>query len=108
MLNCQPADVPVLVAAKWLKPFGISSPYAVKFIGTVDLLDLGRDRSWLAKASDTVDQFWQKRNAAQKPRRPNLRNGQRSLVLVSDDQDTGVDCNSKSTANWRTLTFRAK
>ena len=91
LLNCQPADVPVLVASKLLKPLGNPSPYAVKFFGTVDLLDLAKDRNWLAKASNTLGQYWQKRNAARKPRRPDVRHGQRSLVLAGDDHAAGAD-----------------
>ena len=90
VLNCQPADVPLLVAAKLLKPLGTPSPYAVKFFGTVDLLELIKDRNWLAKATNTLCQHWQKRNAARKSRQPDLRSSQRSLPLAGDHQAAGV------------------
>jgi hypothetical protein len=66
VLNCQPHDVPALVAAKLLKPLGNPPPNGVKFFATVDVLELVKDRSWLAKVTNTVIQHWQKKNARQK------------------------------------------
>lgn len=91
VLNCQPADVPVLVAAKLLKPLGNPSPYAVKYFGTVDLLELIKDRNWLAKVSNALGQHWQKRNAARKQRQPNLFAAQCHLVLSAVSHKTAGD-----------------
>ena len=54
MLNCQPADVPVLVAARLLKPLGNPPANTVKFFAATDLLELIKDRNWLAKATNTL------------------------------------------------------
>ena len=39
LLGCQPHDVPVLVAAKLLKPLGNLPQNGVKFFATADLLE---------------------------------------------------------------------
>jgi hypothetical protein len=66
VLNCQPHDVPVLVAARLLKPLGNPSPYNVKFFAASELLEQVRDRAWLAKVTNAMNQHWQKRNATKK------------------------------------------
>jgi hypothetical protein len=88
VLNCQPADVPILAAAKLLKPLGNPPANTVKFFGTVDLLELIKDRNWLAKATNTLCQYWQKKNATRKTRRTDLRHGQRSFALADVRHDT--------------------
>ena len=66
MLNCQPHDVPVLVAARLLKPLGNPLPSSVKFFAASELLEQVEDRTWLAKVTNALNQHWQKRNAAKK------------------------------------------
>jgi hypothetical protein len=66
VLNCQSHDVPILVAARLLKPLGNPAQNAVKFFATNELLEQVKDRAWLAKVTNTVNQHWRKRNAAKK------------------------------------------
>jgi len=66
VLNCQPHDVPVLVGAKLLKPLGNPPTNSVKFFATLELLELVKDKSWLAKMTNVLNQHWQKKNAAKK------------------------------------------
>jgi len=66
VLNCQPHDVPLLVSARLLKPLGNPLRNGVKFFATADLLELVRDRTWLAKVTNAVSQHWQKKNAQKK------------------------------------------
>jgi len=68
VLNCQPHDVPVLVAAKLLKPLGNPPANGVKFFATADLLEQVKDRNWLVRVSATIYQHWHKKNAAKKIR----------------------------------------
>ena len=68
VINCQPSDVPILVAARLLKPLGNPPPNSVKFFAASELLELVQDRAWLAKLTNAVNQHWQKRNAAKKNR----------------------------------------
>ena len=66
VLNCQPHDVPILVAARLLKPLGNPSPYNVKFFAASELLEQVKDRTWLAKVTNALNQHWQKKNRSRK------------------------------------------
>jgi hypothetical protein len=66
VLNCQPHDMPILVGARLLKPLGNPPPNSVKFFAASELLELVKDRTWLAKVTNALNQHWQKRNAAKK------------------------------------------
>src|ERR1017187_6632984 len=68
VLNCQPHDVPILVAARLLKPLGNPPPNSVKFFAMLELLEQSKDRTWLAKVTNALNQHWQVRNAARKTR----------------------------------------
>src|SRR5471032_2768687 len=70
VLNCQPHDVPALLAAKLLKPLGNPSPNTIKFFATADLLELMQDRNWLVRVTSTINQHWHNKNARQKNRQP--------------------------------------
>jgi len=63
VLNCQPHDVPILVASRLLKPLGNPPPNSVKYYAALELLELVEDRTWLAKVTNALNQHWQKRNA---------------------------------------------
>jgi len=62
VLNCQPHDVPVLVAARLLKPLGNPLPNTVKYFATADLLEQMKERNWLGRVTTTISQHWQKKN----------------------------------------------
>jgi hypothetical protein len=64
VLNCQPHDVPVLVAARLLRPLGNPLSNCVKYFAASELLEQMADRTWLAKVTNAVNQHWQKKNAA--------------------------------------------
>ena len=66
VINCQPHDVPVLVAARLLKPLGNPAPNAIKFFATSELLELVKDKSWLVKVTNAVNAHWRQQNAAKK------------------------------------------
>ena len=66
VLNCQPHDVPVLVAARLLKPLGNPPLNSVKFFAALEVLEQVRDRAWLAKVTNALNQYWQKKNAAKR------------------------------------------
>jgi hypothetical protein len=50
VLHCQPHDIPVLLRAKLLKPLGAPTAKGTKYFGTREILELGQDRTWLARA----------------------------------------------------------
>ena len=62
VLNCQPHDVPVLVVARLLKPLGNPQPNSVKYFATTEVLELSKDRTWLAKVTNAVSQHWKRKN----------------------------------------------
>jgi len=66
VLNCQVSDVRILVAVKLLKPLGNPPANSVKFFATLELLELVKDRTWLARVTNALNQHWQTKNAAKK------------------------------------------
>lgn len=61
-LNCQTHDIRVLVASKLLKPLGNPPANGQKYFATTDILELAEDRPWLARATNALYQYWQKKN----------------------------------------------
>ncbi len=81
MLGCQPHDVPILVSNRLLKPLGNPPSNGIKFFATADLLELIKDRSWLAKITNTINQHWHRQNSRKKSRPVNgSRNSHSSLL----------------------------
>jgi hypothetical protein len=68
ILNCQPHDIPVLVTARLLKPLGNPPPNAIKFYGTAEVLELTKERTWLAKVTNAINQHWRDHNAGRESR----------------------------------------
>jgi hypothetical protein len=66
VLNCQPHDIPALVTSRLLKPLGNPAQNGIKFFCTVDILELLKDRSWLTKMTNTINQHWHKKNSGKK------------------------------------------
>ena len=66
MLNCQPHDVPILVAARLLKPLGNPPPNSIKFFAVREVLAQAQDRTWLAKVTHALNQHWQRKNSAKR------------------------------------------
>ena len=66
VLNCQTHDVPILVAARLLKPLGNPRANGIKFFATAEMLELTKDKAWLVKVTNAVNQHWQKNNASKK------------------------------------------
>jgi len=84
VLNCQPHDIPALISSRLLKPLGNPAQNGGKFFCTADVLELTKDRAWLVKVTNTINQHWQRQNAHNKCRSVNdLQNGLSSLVASS-------------------------
>lgn len=62
VLNCQTHDLPILIAARLVKPLGNPPPNGIKFFATAEVLESTRDRHWLTKVTATINQHWQKKN----------------------------------------------
>ena len=63
VLNCQPHDIPPLIAARLLKPLGNPAANSFKYFATADLLEQMQDRNWLVRVTNTIYTHWQGRNA---------------------------------------------
>jgi len=66
VLNCQSHDVPVLVAARLLKPLGNPPPNSVKFFAATEVLEQAKDRAWLAKVTNALNQHWRLKNSGRR------------------------------------------
>jgi hypothetical protein len=72
-------------------------PHSVKYFAASELVEQVKDRTWLAKVSNTLNQHWQKKNAAKKICPVNsLQNGHVTANGVSKS-----DRDNSSTANLR-------
>ena len=69
VLNCQAHDVPILVGARLLKPLGNPPPNSVKYFAAIEVLEQAKDRTWLAKVTNALNQHWQNKNAAKRKQR---------------------------------------
>ena len=74
--------MPVLVAAKLLKPLGSPAANASKYFATAELLEMTGDRSFLAKITNTISRHWQEKNARKKSAQEQL-GGDAPLSLVA-------------------------
>jgi len=83
LLNCQAHDVPVLVVARLLKPLGNPQPNSVKYFATLEILELAKDRSWLAKMTNAVSQHWKQKNRGKSgcPRFATVENQSPEIVM---------------------------
>jgi hypothetical protein len=85
VLNCQAHDVPVLIFARLLKPLGSPLPNSVKYFATTEVLELAKDRTWLAKATNAVSQHWKQKNLRKKSRCPLVaESGQPEIALLAE------------------------
>jgi len=88
VLGCQAHDMPILVASKLLKPLGNPPPNGIKFFATAEVLELGKDRSWLAKITNTINQHWRKKNERQKGHSVNgAHNGRSHALDLAESSD---------------------
>ncbi len=66
VLNCQPHDIPALVTSRLLKPLGNPAQNGIRLFCTADILELLKNRSWLTKMTNTINQHWQRQNSRKK------------------------------------------
>ena len=66
VLNCQVHDMPILVAARLVKPLGNPPANGVKFFASKEVLELSKDEKWLHRVTVAINQHWHKQNARKK------------------------------------------
>ena len=57
---------PILMPARLLKPLGNPPSNGNKFFATAELLELVKDKAWLVKVTNAVNQHWHRLNARKK------------------------------------------
>jgi len=62
LLGFDVGAIPILVAAKLLKPLGRPAANGQKFYAACEIEKLRSDSEWLAKASDALVRYWNKKN----------------------------------------------
>lgn len=62
-LGFLPHEIPVLMAARLLKPLGSPAVTGNKYFAFVELDRLRQDAAWLAKASDAIVKYWKLKNS---------------------------------------------
>jgi hypothetical protein len=67
-LNCQPHDLPVLIAARLLKPLGNPLANGAKYFSAADVRELAQDRAWLARMTNAIYEHWRHGNRRRAPR----------------------------------------
>ena len=70
VLNCQQHDVPILVAARLLKPLGNPPPNSVKYFATLEVIEASKDRTWLVKLTNALNQHWKRKNQRKQGQEP--------------------------------------
>jgi hypothetical protein len=71
VLGFQEHDIPVLVAAKMLKPLGKPVPNATKYFANCEIEVYAVDAKWLRDATQILYDYWKRKNdrkAAKSPR----------------------------------------
>jgi hypothetical protein len=63
VLNCQAHDIPVLVAARLLKPLGNPPANGVNYFACAVVLESTKDPAWLAKVTNAIHTYWRNKNA---------------------------------------------
>ena len=85
VLNFSDHDIPVLVAARLLKPLGNPPPNGVKFFAEVEIRELAGDRTWLARATNAIHQHWYNKNRNRTSHPGSLSPARASLQLQSSE-----------------------
>lgn len=68
ILNCQPHDLTIVVLARLIKPLGNPAANSIKYFAAAEVLELSRDRTWLAKLTNALSQHWKGKNQRKKNR----------------------------------------
>jgi hypothetical protein len=65
-LGFKPHDIPILVARGLLKPLGRPNQNSEKYFARSKLMEAENNEEWLSRATATLSQHWQAKNARKK------------------------------------------
>lgn len=74
-MNCERHDVPVIAAAKIIKPIGDPVGNATKHYLTQEIIELSRNRAFLTRMENAIHQYWRGKNARKKRNTQDTNNG---------------------------------
>jgi hypothetical protein len=63
ILGFSPHEIPMLIAARLLKPLGNPAHNGCKYFSADQLQQLRADSAWLNKASDAIMKYWKAKNS---------------------------------------------
>ena len=92
VINCQPHDVAILMAARLLKPLGNPAANGGKYFAASELLELAKDKAWLVRVTNAVNLHWQRNNAgktASGPKGLTGRGSGRDRLAVAESRAAG-------------------
>ena len=85
LLNCQNYDIPVLIAARLLKPLGNPLPSARKYFAAAEIIRLMRDSTWLNRVTATLQKYWMGRNGKRRHARGDASQEEREPDFLADN-----------------------
>ena len=98
VLNCPAHDIPVLVAARLLRPLGNPPVNGIKFFAAAELLDLIKDRGWLVKVTNAVNSHWKEKNARKRrgERQARRSDGETAYPEAVNARGASAECASRT------------
>jgi hypothetical protein len=72
LLGFRDHDLPVLLAAKLLRPLGQPAANSIRYFALAEVQERAADPAWLGRATQTVYRHWQGKNARKKAKAPDL------------------------------------
>jgi hypothetical protein len=81
LLNCQPHDIPMLVAVRLLKPLGNPPASGVKYYATEEVLELSKDKAWLGRMTNATYNHWRAKNAGRISARAKIGDNMKSEIV---------------------------
>ena len=82
VLGFQEHDVPVLVAAKMLKPLGKPVPNAIKYFAACEIEIFAVDARWLRDATQVIYDHWKEKNDRKTINAPRTHTPAEQIVLT--------------------------
>lgn len=96
VLNCQPHDIPVLIAAHLLKPLGNPLANGTKFFSTAAVLETAQDHAWLARMTNAIYERWRDDNRHKRKEAKRSKVGVRAAVIPAPRAARGPRRNAGS------------
>jgi hypothetical protein len=74
-------DIPILIAAKMLKPLAKPVPNATKYFATCEIEALANDLKWLNQAQQIIYDYWKGKTARKTINAPRMQTAMQEVAL---------------------------